>query len=176
MDTKIFKQIGFMALGAIVVRGVGGLAPATTNQNIVHGGLAFASAMAAMKFTEPNLQSALIGATLVKSLDLGKSVFEATTTAQTLATKTDKASAFLRSATGLGCPCDSGLGYADEDYYLNGSENVYVDENGNVVGLGYADDEEYYLNGSDEEEYYLNGSLEAEYGLQGGLEAEYGIV
>lgn len=166
MNTKILRPILFMAIGAIATRGVGGLFPTTTNQKLVHGGLAGASALGAMKVSNPDMQNALIGATLVKGLDFGKALFESTSTAQTLASKTDKASSFLRSAAGLGCPCDSGLGYADEEYYLNGSENVYVDEAGNVIGLGYADDEE----------YYLNGGLGDEYGLQGGLEAEYGIA
>lgn len=170
MNTTVLKQIGFMALGAVITRGAGGFFPATTNPKIVHAGLAIATGLAAMKVSDSNsnIKNALIGATLVKSLDLGKVVFEASPVAQNLASKTDKASAFLRSATGLGCPCDNGLGYAneEEEYYLNGSEEVYVDEAGNVIGLGYADDED---------EVYLNGSMEHEYGLNSALEAEYGI-
>ena len=159
MNTKILKQVGFMALGAVVARGVAGLAPTTTNPKLVHGGLAGASAIGAMKVTNPNLQSALIGATVVKTLDLGKSLFESTTAASNLQAKTDKASAFLRSATGLGCPCEDGLGYANEEYdYLNGASEMYIDEQGNVVGLGFPEEEEYYLNGVDEELAYLNGA------------------
>jgi hypothetical protein len=153
MNTKILKQVGFMALGAVVARGVAGLAPSTTNPKLVHGGLAGASAVGAMKVSNPDLQSALIGATVVKTLDLGKSLFEGTTAAANLQAKTDKASAFLRSATGLGCPCEDGLGYAN---YLNGASEMYIDEQGNVVGLGFPEEE--YLNGVDEELAYLNGA------------------
>lgn len=158
MKTQILRSMAFMALGAVAARGVGGLAPTTANPKLVHGGLAGASAFGAMKVTNPDLQSVLVGAAVVKTLDLGKSLFEGTATAANLQAKTDKASAFLRSATGLGCPCDSGLGYADELAYLNGASEMYVDEAGNVIGLGYPeDDQEYYLNGADEELAYLNG-------------------
>lgn len=151
MNTKILKQVGFMALGAVVARGVAGLAPTTTNPKLIHGGLAGASAFGAMKVSNPNLQSALIGATVVKALDFGKSVFEGTSAAANLQAKTDKASAFLRGATGLGCPCEDGLGYANEEYeYLNGASEMYIDESGNVVGLGFPDEEEMaYLNGAE---------------------------
>ena len=165
MNTKILRSIAFMALGAVAARGIGGLAPTTANPKLVHGGLAGASAFGAMKVTNPDLQSALVGATVVKGLDLGKSIFESTNAAANLQTKTDKASAFLRGATGLGCPCEDGLGYADEEMaYLNGASEMYIDEAGNVIGLGFpeggADEEEYYLNGADEELAYLNGAEE----------------
>lgn len=166
MNKKILQQIGFMALGAMVTRGIAGVIPVTANQKLVHGGLAVASGFGAMKVENPDLQSALVGASVVKLLDFGKSMFETTTTAQTLVSKTDTASLFLKGATGLGCPSDYGLGYAQEEEYayLNGTEEVYIDEEGNVIGLGYADEEEYdLLNGADEEEVaFLNGVSQEE--------------
>lgn len=177
MNTKILRSIAFMAAGAVIARGVGGLAPSTANPKLVHGGLAGASAFGAMKVSNPDLQSALVGATVVKGLDLGKSIFEGTTTAANLQAKTDKASAFLRSATGLGCPCEEGLGYADELAHLNGASEMYIDEAGNVIGLGFPEDsEEYYLNGADEEEYYLNGADGEELAYLNGVENELSVL
>ncbi|WP_395077746.1 hypothetical protein [Flavobacterium sp.] len=127
------------------------------------------------------LKGALIGGAVVKGLDLIKAMIEGTAIANKITGSDSKMNSFLRSATGLGCPMDRGglnavmLG-SDGNYYqydqsglqgtyldesgmvhqitdgLNaGEEMVYYDQQGNVVGLGYADEEE-MLNGYDEQE------------------------
>lgn len=185
---KEVKQIGLGILGGMVVRGVGGVFPATTNPKIVHGGLAIVSGFGAYKVTNPDLKAFLMGGAIIKGIDLLKSVFSATPTAQSLSAKTDMMSNFLKSATGLGCPADdNGLNAvmlgSDGKYYEydetglqgtfidengqvihieDGLNSAYVDENGQVVyvdGLnGYEDEDDDGLNGADEEEYALMGA------------------
>lgn len=158
MNTEI-KSIGLGVAGAMVVRGFGGVFPATASPKLVHGSLALASGLGAWKVKNPNLKSAFIGGALIKSVDFVKALFEGTATATSLQVKTDKASLFLKSATGLGCPMDGLNGEFEDESYLLGSEDVYLDEAGNVIGLGFADDSEYeMLNGEYEEEASLLGA------------------
>ena len=166
---KEIKQVGLGMLGGVAVRGVGGIFPTTTNPRIVHGVLFLAAALGAWKIDNPDAKSALMGATVVKGLDLAKSVFETTPTAQTLAAKTDKMSAFLRSAAGLGCPADdNGLNAvmlgSDGKYYQydeSGLQGTFIDENGQVIqvdGLNaYADNDGLFASSDEDPVYGLLG-------------------
>jgi hypothetical protein len=127
------------------------------------------------------LKGALLGGAVVKGLDFIKAMLEGTPTAAKLQASDSKVNQFLKSATGLGCAMDDGglnavmLG-SDGKYYqydesglqgtyidesgnvhqiaegLNATnEMVYYDEQGNVMGLGYPEEEE-MLSGYHEQE------------------------